>query len=80
MRELPQEPVDAVRLNSFYNLCCGRDARTTWRGEARPAGPPAYTAAKTHEIHFRKIAPGLKMEHFELRPDGGDTCIFQVTP
>lgn len=48
--------------------------------EGKPAKVSCiHGCTKTHEIYFRKIAPGLEIEHFELRPDAHDTCVFQVT-
>jgi hypothetical protein len=38
-----------------------------------------HGCTKTHEIYFRNIEPNLKIEHFELRPNADDTCVFQVS-
>jgi hypothetical protein len=47
--------------------------------EGKPAKVSCiHGCTKTHEIYFRKIAPGLKIEHFELRPDADETCVFKV--
>jgi hypothetical protein len=38
-----------------------------------------HGCTRVHEIYFRKIAPGIELKHFELRPDGNDTCVFEVS-
>jgi hypothetical protein len=37
-----------------------------------------HGCTKNHEIYFRKIDPNLEIEHFELRPNADETCVFQV--
>lgn len=34
-----------------------------------------------HEIYFKKIDPNtnIKIQHFELRPNADDMCVFQVS-
>jgi hypothetical protein len=38
-----------------------------------------HGCTRIHEIYFRKIDPGLKIKHFELRPNADETCVFQVS-
>jgi hypothetical protein len=38
-----------------------------------------HGCTKNLEIYFRKINPDLNIEHFELRPNADETCVFQVS-
>ncbi len=38
-----------------------------------------HGCTRIHEIYFRKIDRGIKLEHFELRPNGDETCVFQAS-
>lgn len=38
-----------------------------------------HGCTKIHEIYFRKIDPGIKIEHFELRPNADEVCVFRAS-
>ena len=38
-----------------------------------------HGCTRVHEIYFRKIDAGIKIEHLELRPNADKTCVFQAT-
>lgn len=38
-----------------------------------------HGCTKIHEIYFSNIAPNTKVEHFELRPNADNKCVFKAT-
>jgi len=38
-----------------------------------------HGCTRVHEIYFRKIDPNSSMRHFELRPGGDKTCVFELS-
>ena len=38
-----------------------------------------HGCTRVHEIYFGTIDPNSMIRHFELRPDGDKTCIFEVS-
>jgi len=37
-----------------------------------------HGCTKIHEIYFRNIGPNTKVEHFELRPNADNVCVFKA--
>ncbi len=38
-----------------------------------------HGCTKVHGIYFSKIAPHTTVEHFEVRPNANDTCVFKAS-
>ena len=38
-----------------------------------------HGCTRVHEIYFRAIEPNSRMRHFELRPGGDKTCVFELS-